>query len=80
MFTAYKASGMLQAVCLDAKSWHTFGTGSPVRFSAETSYSAEFPAHAIEPRAAPLALLPHRSGPRFDSVSSYTVRWLVHEL
>ena len=55
-------------------------TGSPVRFSAETSYSAEYPAHVIEPRPAPPALLQHHSGPRFDSVSSYTVRWLVHEL
>ena len=45
-----------------------------MRFSAETSYSAEYRAHAIEPRPAPPALLPHRSGPRFDSVSSYTVR------
>ncbi len=47
--------------------------GSPVKFSARTSYDADFPSHAIEPRRAPPQLPPRRGGARFDAVSMYKV-------
>ncbi len=47
--------------------------GSPVKFAARTSYDADFPAHAIEPRRALPQLPPRRGGARFDAVSMYKV-------
>ncbi|KAK9837503.1 hypothetical protein WJX81_007279 [Elliptochloris bilobata] len=53
---------------------------SPVRFSAQTSYAAEFPAHTIAPRPAPPPFQQRAGGARFDAVTSYTDEFHAHEV
>lgn len=48
--------------------------GSPFKFSAHTSYEADYPAHAIAPHSPPPPREQRPRGARFDATSSYTVR------
>ena len=48
--------------------------GSPVKFSAHTSYEADYPAHAIAPHSPPPPREQRPRGARFDATSIYTAR------